>query len=116
MAPVPIGAIILWTAAESASGLDCQPGQAGDVATEDGFLLGRAEPDLLQVRDRGADVAGPALRVERAVGAEQDVVGAVEVDAAAQRVGSPEHGGVAVHLPEILDGPARQRVALDVLL
>src|SRR5262252_7523286 len=74
------------------------------------------EPDLLQVRDRGADVAGPALRVEGAVGAEQDVVGAVEVDAAAQRVGGPEHGGVAVHLPEILDGPARQRVALDVLL
>ena len=65
----------------------------------------RAEPDLLQVLDRGADVTGPALGVERAVGAEQDVVGAVEVDAAAHRVGGPEHRGVAVHHPEVLDGP-----------
>src|SRR5215469_13141155 len=99
---------------ESVSGLDRQPGQAGDVATENGFLLRLAEPDLLQVGDRGADIAGPALGVERAVGAEQDVVGAVEIDAAAQRVRGPEHGRVAVHLAEILDRPPRQRVALDV--
>src|SRR5215471_2180475 len=77
-------------------------------------FLRLTEPDLLQVRDRGADIAGPALGVERAVGAEQDVVGAVEVDAAPQRVRGPEHGRVTVHLAEILDRPARQRVALDV--
>src|SRR5262245_65071953 len=126
MAPVPVGAIILWTARSArtrprdavpgdaarerrragqggGSPLDGEPGQPGDVAAEDGLLLRGTEPDLFQVRDRRADVAGPALGVERAVGAEQHVAGAVEVDAAAQRVRGPEHGRVAVHLPEILD-------------
>src|SRR6266436_6254335 len=63
--------------------------------------------DLLQLEpvqrlDRLADEQRAALRVERAVGAEQHVLRAVEVEAAADRARRAVHRGVAVEHPEVV--------------
>src|SRR5262249_20229778 len=80
--------------------------------------LGVAVADLVHVAlgqverfhhcDGGADVAAGLLRVERAVGGEQHVVGGEERDAADGRRTRPGERGVAVEPLEVVERPFLQ--------
>src|SRR5688572_21385402 len=75
------------------------------VAEVDAATVLRLELQAVERLDGLADEERPALRVERAVGAEQDVPGAVEIDAALDRGFGAVDRGVAVEHLEIIQRP-----------
>src|SRR5688572_20124626 len=75
------------------------------VAEVDAATVLRLELQAVERLDGLADEKRPALRVERAVGAEQDVPGAVEIDAALDRGFRAVDRGVAVEHLEIIQRP-----------
>src|SRR5215207_5933680 len=83
------------------------------VPCQDQLPVGRGELDGLEVCERGADVAGALLRIERGVRREEDVLGAEELEHARERVRRAHHRRVDVEHPEVVHGPARD-ARLDV--
>src|SRR3954468_5694925 len=95
---------LLFCLCASLFGRRLQAQQAGRVAEVDLAPVAGLERHAVQRLDRLAGEERPAFGVERTIGAEQHVLHAEEVEAAADGAPRAVHRGIAVEHPEEVEG------------